>query len=140
MANVERLMALAAHLENGILGHDQFYFGHFNAGDPTTKKQRFVDPSLDRCGISGCAIGECPFIFPEWVFNNEWLPVLIGQPHPQPSAMIWFDLSHAIEYEHLFVHDRQKPLRFGGCMLSKNASRGQLAANIIEFCRSLELN
>lgn len=50
--NKRRLLKLATHLETGKLGHRHFYFGAYNLGAVTANK----------CGTSGCAIGELPII------------------------------------------------------------------------------
>lgn len=56
-----RLLKLASHLRHGTLGHKKFDFGHWNVGTD--------DPS--KCGTNGCALGECPIVFPRyWIFAN----------------------------------------------------------------------
>lgn len=133
MANIQRLLRLADHLEKGKLGHEKFYFGFYNSGNPAPGASRPDDPRLMRCGTTGCGIGECPFVFPEWYFNEQCQPVLTGHIHPEPSALSWFEL-HICEYEHLFIHERQRTLRYGGIPLKKEASKEDLAANIRIFC------
>jgi len=57
----DRLLKLAQHLESGKLGHRIFDMRHWNEG-PYDKKG---------CGTAGCAIGECPLVFPkEWIFKK----------------------------------------------------------------------
>jgi hypothetical protein len=59
--NKERLLKLAKHLASGQLGHDHFDIGCFNEGG--TKE--------NPCGSAGCAIGECPIVFPKsWYFRE----------------------------------------------------------------------
>lgn len=129
--NKRRLLKLANHLLKGELGHEDFYFGAYNSGEYGEKG----------CGTRGCAIGECPIIFPrDWVFAKEYnvySPVLksvakdimaISQPEIR-SGMEWFDLTRR-EYDSLFL-----PIEGGG-KLSTNASREAVANSIIDFVNS----
>jgi hypothetical protein len=64
-----RLLKLAKHLEQGKLGHKIFNMRVWNAG------------TFDKngCGTAGCAIGECPIVFPRlWIFRRN----KILQPQP----------------------------------------------------------
>lgn len=52
--NKERLLKLAEHLEVGELGHEVFDFTVYGG-----------------CGFAGCALGECPTVFPDdWAFRG----------------------------------------------------------------------
>jgi hypothetical protein len=70
----KRLLQLAEHLETGQLGHKDFTMRDWNNG-PYDEKG---------CGTAGCAIGECPIVFPkEWEFASQYggyFPLLRGQP------------------------------------------------------------
>lgn len=60
---LDRLMKLAEHLESGTLGHDNFDFSAWNRGN---RKE-------NNCGTNGCALGECPILFPkEWFFIHDF--------------------------------------------------------------------
>lgn len=60
-----RLLKLAKHLQSGKLGHAMFDMTLWN------------DVTEPKCGTSGCAIGECPIIFPrDWIFSTFGNPVL----------------------------------------------------------------
>ena len=83
----DRLKKLANHLLNKELGHDEFDFGVFSKGHVFNED----------CGTRGCAVGECPIIWPkQWKFdeNNE-LPKLrtLEDPCPIDHAAEWFDLT-----------------------------------------------
>jgi hypothetical protein len=59
----DRLLKLAKHLEGRRLGHKKFDFTIFSEG----KLNR-----AGTCGTSGCAIGECPTLFPrDWRMTVE---------------------------------------------------------------------
>lgn len=61
--NKERLLKLADHLEFGTLGHRVFNFSRLNEGTVINKDTL--------CKTNGCAIGECPIVFPEdWEFRQ----------------------------------------------------------------------
>jgi hypothetical protein len=120
---LQRLLRLAAHLEGGQLGHATFDFNNWHIGG-----------SLGTCGTSGCAIGECPFVWPnDWCFENEF-PKLQNQPEhgAMTSAETWFSLSYD-EARHLFIPGRQDPEQFGGEHLEETATKEQVASNIREF-------
>ena len=64
--NYERLEKLANHLLHGKLGHETFDFSKYNNGS----FGKYAEERLKYCGTAGCAIGECPFVFEEWLFNS----------------------------------------------------------------------
>ncbi len=125
---IARLKKLADHLLNGKLGHENFDFSCFNDGD--------IDKN--GCGTLGCAIGECPIVFPKhWHFeenNYMFEPHLIGSDR-------WSELDDACEFFgisddaacHLFVPNDQDTYAFGGSELGRNATKEQVAANILSF-------
>lgn len=142
-----RLLKLGNHLLTGTLGHERFDFCVWNAG----KKKE------NGCGTSGCAIGECPIVFPEsWIFARtsafgHQVPALLEvvedeQNHGQiltsvssilRSACEFFDLSGA-EASYLFVPDtfsNSRPLVLGKrrSLHGTEATREQVGARIIKF-------
>lgn len=62
----QRLLKLARHLERGKLIHEEFKFTTWNEA-PWARKTKSKIPS---CGFSGCALGECPGVFPGWTFGD----------------------------------------------------------------------
>ncbi len=120
----KRLLKLAAHLESGKLGHKRFDFEQFNTGCEQT------------CGAAGCAIGECPVVFPKaWKFGRAGLPLLVGTNRfadPFKEAEKFFVLSGE-EVMHLFAAGEQQPKRFGGRRLGGRAKAASVAANIRAF-------
>lgn len=65
--NKERLSKLADHLLYGELVHKKFTLSVFNSNLPDGYTG-FEEDNI--CGTYGCAIGECPAVFPgDWVFN-----------------------------------------------------------------------
>lgn len=122
------LRQLAQHLKEGKLGHEIFDFSQYNNG------------SLGNCGTRGCAIGECPVLWPElWIFHKvHGDPVLIKQgENTRMSGMLFFGLS-VDQYEHLFQPLSQDNESYGGDYLSGWASRYMVANNILAFCEELE--
>lgn len=81
MLQVKRLLQLADHLEFGKLGHDKFDFNIWNHGP-----QNCSDAGSPKgCGTTGCAIGECPIVWPQfWGFiksNDAYYPRLKESLH-----------------------------------------------------------
>ena len=123
--NKERLLKLADHLEHGKLGHKVFDFGVYNL-----RKDEGA-PAKGRCGYMGCAIGECPIVWPEhWQFGPA--PVLWGYRWTLESGIAWFDIT-ADEFSHLFLPHGQYPEDYGGTELGIDATKEQVAANIRAF-------
>lgn len=59
----KRLQKLIDHLDHGKLGHPVFNFGQWNDGE-----------KVNHCRTNGCAIGECPVLFPlQWTFRTYHL-------------------------------------------------------------------
>lgn len=131
MPNLERLYMLANHLLDGELGHLEFYFGLLNSGSMGNKKHP--------CGTMGCAIGECPIVFPEfWAWRadysgDEFEPRLRGSKNDWICDVEKFFNVTAEERRHLFHPGEQIPDRFGGIYLKNKASSQQVANNIFEF-------
>lgn len=129
MPHIERLKQLADHLLHGQLIHREFDFNYYNID---------VHSPDNLCGTSGCAIGECPGVWPDkWEFDKRTFdPVLIGGPStPRQSGQLFFDLIDT-EYSALFLSHNQhlKDLPF----LGEDATKEQVANNILEFCKRFE--
>lgn len=123
--NIERLERIATHLEAGRPnGHPVFDFSTFNT------------PAGPACGSHGCAIGECPIVWPdEWMFSPHLGPVLrdkYGRKTIMESTMAWFALTEHEAY-HLFFPDQQDQHLYGGEWLRCDALAIEVAANIRIF-------
>ncbi len=117
----DRLLRLAEHLETGQLGHERFDFDFYN-------------DASDRCGTTGCALGECPIVWPDdWYFHLHKV-ALRGETSSdvRDSAALWFGCSKDAA-EHLFYPSEQLPEFYGGEELGEKATREQVAANIRAF-------
>jgi len=121
----DRLEMLAEHLEKGQLGHERFDF-------------RFYNNDYSKCGTSGCAMGECPVLWPdqwEWYHDSVVLSEQKGIG-PEMSGMRWFSIT-LNEYAHLFIPLSQDPAMFGGELLERDATRYEVAANIRAFIEKM---
>ncbi len=102
-----RLLKLAAHLEAGPKkakwAHKRFDFGIFdNYGD---SGDLFGPKNV--CGTAGCAVGECPAVFPkDFKFKSSLSGVYIALKgsavHNLNAAAVFFDLSDE-EAQYLFM-------------------------------------
>jgi hypothetical protein len=134
----DRLLKLASHLDKGKLGHRKFDFGTWSAG--ATKK--------NSCGTVGCAIGECPIIFPsKWkfkTFHEELVQSEFGKTiyHTDPvlkrgsgtsviDAAAFFGITNG-EAHGLFTPSHE-PAFCGIKRLPYTATRKQVAANLRRF-------
>jgi hypothetical protein len=116
-----RLTQLADHLESGKLGHDLFDFNTYHNAQP--------------CGTSGCAIGECPTLWPRhWEMTIG--PILRdfqkGVCSIEESACWWFGIDER-EFRHLFMPYGQEPRLYGGTHCHQDVTRYEVAANIRAF-------
>ena len=122
MKNLEKL---AEHLERGQLGHKVFDFSTYNSNGESS----IYAPE---CGTNGCAIGECPILFPEdWKFDGYGMPILLNG-----SIRDFFGIDPE-QYRHLFIPYEQQPEKFGGKILDGSATRYEVAANIRAFIERL---
>lgn len=122
--NAERLLKLAEHLESGRLGHKQFDFTVYTSG-----KRRG-----NGCGTAGCALGECPVVWPDaWTFRDGTIvsavPLLRESDDTDTSAVTWFGISIA-ECLGLFYPYKNVPW---GNRLSGDATASQVARSIRQF-------
>ena len=79
-----RLLKLAKHLESGKLHHKTF------------------DLNTYHCGTRGCAIGECPKVWPKlWKFTRD-IPKYKINTLATGSAMEFFDIS-GCAFQYLFT-------------------------------------
>lgn len=114
--NKQRLLKLAEHLESGELGHDIFDFNNYH--------------EEKNCKTSGCAIGECPYVFPEdWIFDI--LPTLRDYSYltVERASQKFFDLTRD---EYYFIFTPSGPYNPEG-YLPKNATKEEVAAHIRKF-------
>ncbi len=123
----DRLKKLANHLLNGVLGHTHFKFETYTSG----KRKE------NGCGTAGCAIGECPIVFPgSWEFKGTFMDFVTLKDRRDGSTRshgeYFFGLSW-LEYSHLFVPESQDPALYGGRELGDKARRGSVAKNIFAF-------
>jgi hypothetical protein len=115
------LRQLAEHLLHGKMGHEIFDITQFN------------NSRQPKCGTVGDAIGECPIVWPDkWRWSAKGEPVLIETKTPNPWQ-VFFKIKH-LHYEHLFVPFSQNVEKFGGDFLRKDATKKQVANNILIFC------
>lgn len=132
----KRLLKLAKHLKRGKLGHKKFDFSYLNADEYGSEMTH------NGCGTLGCAIGECPFVFPKhWKFLNGGV-VLFGTK----KNKLWLGLSQAEKFFgldeeerwHLFHPISQTPELYGGRNLGYRARPKSVAANIEAFIKRKE--
>jgi hypothetical protein len=124
----KRLLKLAKHLRSGKLGHKRFNFNTFNEGEKNEQG----------CGTTGCAIGECPIVFPkQWHFDAAKDPVVRGELSCSDSGEVFFGISY-MEFAHLFFPQGQDVEKYGGKFLEQNATPKQVAANIEAFVKRKE--
>jgi hypothetical protein len=133
----KRLEKLATHLESGKLGHKKFDFSVWNR----TKDRNDAEPYS--CGYAGCAIGECPIVFPrDWKFTGTGgVGLKVDHDYEDEDAVTFFGITRS-ELYHLFVPDLQHIDLYGGKQLGVKATRKQVAKNIrifIEKFKSGEL-
>lgn len=103
--NRERLGKLVDHLFYGKLIHKEFTLKVFNSNSPNDY-HHFGEDNI--CGTYGCAIRECPAVFPEdWIFNKKGGLTLLSSTSKSfdrdtdDYAMEFFDLDWD-EYKYLF--------------------------------------
>src|SRR4051812_3164233 len=78
--HIERMRKLAEHLRTGQLGHKKFGFWTFN------------NATEARCGTIGCAVGECPILFPD-----EWTWLVGGNPGLRKNQIDGWDPETSID-------------------------------------------
>jgi len=138
--HLNRLLKLANHLRYGKLMHKEFYFGNYNGT---------IDDEYDKkgCGTTGCAIGECPAVFRQWVnaldSDGTFMPMLQVMPksrngsvQTEKSGMEFFGMED-LEYGSVFIpgaSDRK---------LESNATKNKVSAHIRKFvkfkCKELKI-
>ena len=146
MANKIKLIQLAEHLLNGKLGHEKFNFDTFNSFDCGKRPEDKDIGTENVCGTSGCAIGECPVLWPiEWKFSKVGVslfgtpvagrPVLIDcekyEEGTMDSACTFFDIDYKV-YDYLFLP--KAPGRPNS--LKSNATKEEVAGRIIDWCKN----
>lgn len=130
---LERLRKLADHLMRGKQGHARFDFTRYNTG--FSDEERMRDDTA-KCGTAGCAVGECPIVFPrQWKWDFDSDPILrIGPRTAFRSAIVFFRLDED-QANHLFIPRRQNPSTYGGVVLEGDATRQQVVSNIRLFIK-----
>lgn len=138
--NKERLLQLAEHLDTGDLGHEEFNFNTFNSTDGMLAIEQ-----VGKCGTNGCALGECPILWPEdWVFGAMGYPETGAESahgnsnHVIRAAEIWFGIS-GNSVRRLFMPKSdfgEVPMVSG--QLRADADRHAVAKHIREFVESEE--
>lgn len=143
--HIRRLLKLAAHLEKPARKrlHKKFDFGCVSSGT-LEEGRRF-------CGTAGCALGECPAVFPnQWMVRRQ-VGFLIGTnlyeflvglrnyryTNTFSDAELFFGLIPS-ESRHLFMPNRQQPNCYGGKILNESATARQVARNIRAFLKLKE--
>lgn len=127
----ERLEKLADHLERGKLFHEVFDFRVINATDGKSDLS-------GSCGTAGCALGECPGLWPDDWEWDEWGSVGLKDCGSLfAPEQVFFGLN-AYEAGHLFYPMLQEPDFYGGKELSGDATRHEVAANIRAFITKME--
>ncbi len=137
---LDRLETLSFHLLYNTLYHKHF--------DIT----RFSNRAPEMCDTAGCALGECPSLFPkDWTWSNYYsnrvaihnYPTLrVNDVNPWlhenlrtwECAKFFFGLNLTEAY-HLFKADSQHPEIYGGNTLSFTATRDDVAHNIRDFIK-----
>ncbi len=143
---LDRLTKLAEHLESGELYHDKFDFNQWHCDAS----------SSNGCGSCGCAIGECPGLFPEdWCFSRrvngiEFRNGEFGRLKPRlrkfeylnsdtlADAEKFFSLSLS-ESRHLFAPFAQNCVLFGGSPLNNMSTRYDVAKNLRIFINQMQM-
>jgi len=126
----KRLLKLAEHLERGKLSVDRFDFSKWH--------------EKTNCGTAGCAMGECPAVFPKhWhfragLFGNQE-PALKERPFAsvRASGRNFFGITQA-QFAHLFIPGYQHPSLYSGKVLGERAKPSAVARNIREFIKQKE--
>jgi hypothetical protein len=111
-----RLLKLATHLLTGKLWHDEFDFSTWH---------REAAPGFEPCTSAGCALGECPHVFPRlWMLTAD-LPHLRRQYYdwrPLESASKFFGITYEDARNLFFTHP-----------LSTRATRYDIGTGILNF-------
>jgi hypothetical protein len=126
MPRTDLLRQLAAHLRSDNRAHPIFDYTTFN--DTETPDADFAASNI--CGSRGCALGECPAIWPElW----QWSGYLVTYKYntmPFDGAVEFFNIEYR-EASFLFGCTRTSPL-------PGNATAAQVADHIETFCQEVE--
>src|SRR5947209_5771219 len=125
MPHFERLEQLAAHLESGHLGHEEFDFSVYNNSNGPC------------CGFNGCAIGECPTLWPnDWYFNEIGIPYLKNFDGAMESGCEWFGINEK-EFKSLFVPFSRR-VAWNVAPLVNSSTKEQVAEGIRHFVQYMK--
>lgn len=152
--HAKRLLKLARHLERGKIGHLKFYFGQWHRSFSAVESEGLAGiteaQKREHCGYSGCAIGECPVVFPRyWKFTksgNVRLRERVKRvrrffPHTGFKVTIEFDSARQFfrleeaEAKHLFMPNAQDSSYGGAMHLNRDATRLEVADNVRAFVK-----
>ena len=119
---VDRLLKLVAHLKAGRPGgHAQFDFGSWHVGVPAD----------GHCGTLGCALGECPVVFPEdWDFTDGQ-PCYKGEAFHVHAAERFFEIPYWDAYA-MFLPEEPRWWA-SGQELSEEAAALEVAESIEQY-------
>lgn len=127
--HLDRLTKLGKHLLKKKLGHVKFNFNRYH--DNGNAPEGF-------CGTAGCALGECPVVFPRsWKFEDGE-PVTRGENYPNSSACGFFGINYEDAY-HLFMPGSQEkkllhPSRKGMELVGGSTAK-EVSQNILHFVK-----
>lgn len=84
-------------------------------------------------------IMELPMIFPDWCYNEKYMPVYKGNKESDSilSVIQYFKINRCI-FRHLFCSGLQRPEIWGGYELPARPSPGDVANNIYELIEHLQ--
>jgi len=130
---LDRLETLSFHLLYNSLHHKRF--------DIT----QFTNKAPNICDTAGCALGECPTVFPqdwEWSdYYSKYSPIsnfptlkVHHNLRTWECAKVYFGLN-LTEAKHLFAAMDQHPEIYGGAELSYIATRDDVAYQIRDFIK-----
>ena len=117
---IARLTKLANHLLTGKLYHDVFDITCYSSKD------------ILGLGTRGCAIGECPKVFPEdWKFNRDQRPTLRDKKfefYPIDQQACYYFKLNDVEFNYLFIPTNSTH--------SVDITKDEVALYILEFIES----
>lgn len=121
----KRLLKLIRHLERGKLHHKVFDFSTWDEG-----------PKINGCRTNGCAVGECPGLFPrQWNFRptrvaDMNVPALIDMRIPMWDDITIVSAAKFFGVTYLVAHTMFTP---EGSNLPYRAKRKTVAKHLRKF-------
>ncbi len=129
MPRTDLLRQLAAHLRSDHRAHPIFDFNFFNSG--------YSELTPNVCGTRGCAVGECPAIWPEvWKWRRYDVVATITAENGKPYNVENYEA--AAYFFQITMNDSH--FLFGGyeCPLNSDATAEDVADHIEKFCLDIE--